>query len=211
MRAEEFGEHRGLGFAQFGELGGDVSHRAVVLAHLDARTDFADVGRVAGTGERVRDLLHGRDDRSGLRDRFHVGDESGDALTSELLDSGLSGDVAQRPDRRTGEIVVRVSELAAAGRSQLEPFGGAAAAALVETGGSQFDVAAVGEVVEVTSDARRADAQPFGDVARRHRPLVDQQRHDGGPSLAVGARPFRMLLPQQPFRIGHAFHNTSVT
>ena len=48
--AEQARERLGLGLAELGELGGDVLHRAVALAELDAG-ELAGAGRPTGRAE----------------------------------------------------------------------------------------------------------------------------------------------------------------
>ena len=60
-RAEQAGECLGLGFAELRVLGGDVSHRAVMLAKLlspAGRRGMARGRRVAVAGQRGRERLH---------------------------------------------------------------------------------------------------------------------------------------------------------
>ena len=63
----------------------------------------------------------------------------------------LPADIAQCPQRGTGQIVVRVAQLPAASRGQLEPFGGTAAAALTVSRRRRLDIPRGRQRVQVSA------------------------------------------------------------
>lgn len=152
VRAEEFGEDRGLRLTQLRELGGDMCHRAVVLTDLQAGPDLTGVGGVPGAGQRVGDLLDGVGHRHRVRARTHIGDDAFDALPGEFGNRIGTAEIAELAHRRAGQVVVRVPHLATTGRRQLEVFGGTSAAAPAEARRGDLDVAGALEGVEVTTD-----------------------------------------------------------
>ena len=105
--ADQTGDHRGLGLAQLGELGGHVRHRAVVLAQLPAGRDRGRVGSVtlggsasASASARANGSSPASSSRSGSapRARRLGGGELATGLGPPML-----GDPAQR---RGGDAVV---------------------------------------------------------------------------------------------------------
>ncbi len=113
MRAEQFGEDRGLGLTEFRELGGDMRHRAVMLADLHSVADLPGVGGVPGTGQRVGDLLDRVGDGHRVGTGRHIGDDPFDTLPREVGDGFVPAEVTEFAHRGTGEVVIGMAHLAA--------------------------------------------------------------------------------------------------
>ncbi len=223
MRAQDLAEGVELGGAQLREFLGHVRHRAVVLADLYSRTDFARRRGETRVGERLGDLV--RLVRGGIRrmrgQRLDSGDDRVHPLAREIRDRGLPADLAQLAHGRTGEIVVGVAQAAAARGGQLILLGRAAPALLLPARGAGGPrLARFDERVQVAAHPGRAQAQPLADGRRGDGPLLEQQLdhrlagvplthrrggHDRTPGACL-APGVRLRVPQT-----HGFHNISVT
>ena len=192
---QDLGEGLLLGLAQLRELLGDMRHRAVVLADLDALDRPADPGRggrVAGLGQRVGDPVGGAPRR---RRRLASAGSTPARMVSMRLRAKVrtaSSPPISRSCRMAadGQIVVGVLQLGPAGRGQLVALGGPAAALLLPGRcGVGLRVAGVDQSVEVAAHPGCGHAR----AVRRSRPAVigpglQQQLDDGSAGVTVVGR-----------------------
>ncbi len=215
VRAEQLGEYRSLRLTQLGELGGHMRHRAVVLANLHSRTDLPGVRRIAGTGQRLGDLGDGSGDRGRVSDGVDAVDDALHPLPGKVRNRIGAAEITQLAHRRTGKIVVGVTQLAAADRRQLEPLRRPSPTpSLAERRGCFFDITRRGQRIEMTADSGGADPEPVGDLPCRQRAVLHEQGDDRSPRLPIGVDTMRGGVGHgiAPHNItAHGFHNTSVT
>ena len=91
--AEQAGERLGLGLAELGELGGDVLHRAVALAELDAgeRAGAGGAHRAATLQARYADRIDAAGDDTASRAGALVDALNADGYAASALPVGAAG------------------------------------------------------------------------------------------------------------------------
>ncbi len=194
VRADQAGDDLGLGLAQLGKLGGDLRHRAVVLAQLPAGGDRRRVGSV--TLRRSAPARVPRPAPSGRRWPRWIAPRQRSSRRGHLL-----GRERRRPRRhrrcgaiqRSAEVAscrsVWVPHAAAAGLGQREHLRRPPPAALAEHVLLPADHVTVGEQhVQVLADRGRAqpEASPSSRSRGRHR--LQQQSLDPRSRTAIAAR-----------------------
>ncbi len=224
--SEQVPESFEFGLAQLREFLGDMSDRAVVLADLHTRADFAGGCGEAGVGEGVGDLVRlGGGGLGGvLGDRFDAVDNGPRSLAREVGNGLLAADLAELANGRTGQIVVGMPEPPSTRGRQLILLGGAATALLLpwrRAAGPRL--AGFDECIQVPTDTCRRQTEFGADRGRGDGALFEQQLYHGGASMSFTAHdqgrwrsnrcgtgtatgPFILVVRQT-----HGFHNTSVT
>ena len=202
VRADQARDHLGLGLAQLGELGGDVRHRAVVLAQLPAGRDRRRRGSVALGGQRLGERL---------------GPASGSSPASPWRPG--SAPPARRPGRprtpatasppfweiQRSAAVARSSYVCGPQRTRpasvsAKTLAGRPRPALAVDVLLAGDHVAVGEHrVEVPADRRRAEPERLAQLGGGRRALLQQERLD--PGRARLSPP----SPRQPGRLARVF------
>lgn len=177
MRSEKLGERLGFRFAQLWKLRGHVSDGTVVLAQLFPDAHF---------GCRCSVTLPGQGCRQRLRPSLEIGlagdsvavraDELGDAVFGEPSHRLLATVLGEEPDRRHGEIIVRVTEPGPADVGQQEQLRRAPPATPRSRGSVPRIGLPVGEQgVEVTAHRGGADTERVSHRSRGDRALLQQQ------------------------------------
>ena len=194
VRAEQSPEHLGLGLAQLGEVGRDVSDWAVVLANLGTAAGMLRRRRVAVSREGVRQLggaaISGDVDERGRISGF----EGGQPVTSERRDSSFAAGGLQVIERGDRDVVVGVAERGVAGVGEGEDFGWAASAAELAAHlalGYLADPADGDERIEVAADGGGGQPKAGAECDGTLRPVLMQGPSDpiaGAIILMAGGR-----------------------
>lgn len=192
--ADEPGEGLGLCLAQLGHLLGDVLHRAVALAQLDAGqsvvADGADRGRVPvaaqGAHEGLRPL--GRMGSGGLHHVDVALLETGRAGAGEGVDGVVSRAVAQEAHRLDRHVVVVGGQLLVPGLGNDPLACWSSPAALAGGALPGLDGTLGRELVEMAAHAGRGQAQVVSEAGGRDRPPLADRREDpvAGPRVVLG-------------------------
>lgn len=222
MRAEQAGECLGLGLAQLGELLGDVSHRAVVLADLlaeSAARSGADARDVAvggeGFGEHGSAVGRGRRGDAAVVALLQLGDPAG----RELLDCFRARRLGEEPQGGRGEVVVGLEEVVPAGVGDGEDLGRTAATPLGLTARlGRRDETVRDQRVEVSAHRGRGQFKLKGQVSGGAAAVREDRARD--PFAGAGGD----VLDRTQVAAGHlgdgllgsvidpdGFHNTYVT
>jgi hypothetical protein len=117
-RAEQASERLGLGLAELRVLGGDVRHRAVVLAELlsgGQPSPGACRSRIAVHRKRLGEHPDPIGQRRGRHNRLVPSLELGDLTAGKLGDGFRAGSFGQEAERAGCQVVIGVLEGAAAG------------------------------------------------------------------------------------------------
>lgn len=203
VAAEQPGEDLCLGLAQLGEFLGNMSDRAVVLAHLGAAGGVARRGREAIGRERLGE-------HAGALLRFGGFDEGAvtlfelaHAMTSECHDRLVSTGALQVAEGIGSEPVVGLLEVIAAGVGDDEDLCWTAttprAADALLAG---FEDTVCKKLIKVATHRGGREPEPLGKVDRRGRPLLENRVGDAFTGRCIVDRR-RMLDPI-------VFHNTIV-
>jgi hypothetical protein len=228
MGTEHLGEHGGFGFAELGEFGGHMSHRAVVLTDLDADSaagNIIDRCRESLSSEQLRQRCGSLSDGYGLERlavtlsllRQAFGGEGGHtrvALSPAQVAQCLCSEViVGGPARRATDVGDRVDPR----RPTTASRGRRAVGRTV----ARRDPAVIEQSVQVPSDGPGGEPEPLGqrcggggtvldqrldDAITRGRVLVGYRSHSPG----LGRRAVRGV--GSPSRLGGSeFHDSIVT
>lgn len=178
VRADQAGNHLGLGLTQLGELGGDMCHRAVMLAELATRSDRRSAGSVTLCSQRVSERLCPRERIvTRLAYRFLTAIlKIGDLCLGKCCHRAAAPLRRNPAQSRRGKIVVGMRPDTLAGsRGEFKEFGGTAA----PTGTALMPLAlgnqALGKHrVEMPANRRRLQPQLRANVAGRGSTLCEQ-------------------------------------
>jgi len=218
-RAEQAAERLGLCLAELRVLGGDVRHRAVVLAELLAAGLSAARGGhrsgrrgVAVRGQRLGKRLDPACRWRGLDHRPVPALKLGDLAAGELGDRAWPGALGEESQRAGGQIVVGVLEGAPAGVGDREhPGRPATTAVAVNSGQPGLDHAVGQQMVKVTADRSRGQAKPGAQSGGGHRAVLqDQPGNPGTRTLLRARRTSADLGARWPGYLSHVFHNIIV-
>lgn len=183
VSAEQLGERCLLGFAQFRELLCHVRDRAVVLADLYAVADGPRRRGEPGVGEGVGDGVRGGFETLGalIGGGCHISDDRLDPPTGEFGDRGISPDLTELTHGGAREVVVGVTEPAAALGGDLEVLRGPSPSAVTHgDGGRLARLTGLEQCVEVSPDTGGAQTEPGADFRCRDGSLFEEEFHDGG-------------------------------
>ena len=182
MRADEPADHLGLGLTQLGELGGDVRHRAMVLAQLPAGGDRRRAGSVSLAGQRLGQCLG-----PGQRVIRCAGGGTVHGIAAALLEPGhtLGGEPGDgfgslaggdMPERGQGQVVVGVRKAGSALLAQCVAAGRPSAAPVGLGRGVPFVHAPLGQQrVEVAAYSSRRHAEQGGKRRSSQWPALQQK------------------------------------
>lgn len=193
-------EGTGLGLAQFGELGGHVRDRAVMLADLDSLRVAHGLGRgrVAVLGQGLRHRRGAGGDRhAGVDIWLQFRSKPGRTMLGECHDGLLAAGLTQVAQRGVRKIVVGMRKRGTARVGERIGTGRTAAAAVRSRSRLAFDEQSIGnQRIEVPADRGGAQAEPLGKLRGVLRAAFKDAARD---------RIARPLVP------GSEFHNTSMT
>jgi hypothetical protein len=208
-----------LRLAQLREFRSHGGHRTVVLTQLIAAGDLRYLSSVALGGENRRECLgagtriRSRRRHRGLAPLF----DAGETLTGELRQRSFAAYVCQMAQRGDGQIVVAVWELRAPRSREGELPGWAAAMpATAKSRLAAFDFALRYQVVKMTSNGRRAQAEGVAQFRRAGSAALEKQP----PHLVARAVLLSTVLDRNNGRVDSrnrargsldVFHNTIVT
>src|SRR5699024_5194160 len=146
---------------------------AVMLAQLQPRSHLLDGGGVSGAREGDGDLVRGALHVGGVLGRADVADDRADPVAGELCHRSGATDAPKRGERLDGEVIISVVGRAAPLRGHLERLGGPSPGSGV-AGADGFALAGLGEMVQVTADARCGEAEGPADLGSCEGPAFEE-------------------------------------